>query len=140
MQESRLERCLRRVNAEAWTPVDRTDRFLQRLCREGYLVRHRDVDGGEEVVEYHVGPRGRVEVGVSGVGGMVREVYGFGRSGEDDVNEEGKEDFEKRLNRSLGVREVVRDREENNGEGSSSRRGRRTAYEDGDEDEDEDDD
>jgi hypothetical protein len=106
MPEQKLERYLRRVNAENYTPVDRTDRLLARLCKEGYLVRNRDLDGGEEVVEYLVGPRGKVEVGVKGVTGLARKVYGIGKA--DDAANGGNaeiEDFEKRLRRSLGIRE-----------------------------------
>ena len=107
--EQKLERYLRRVNAEYYTPIDRTDRLLARLCKEGYLVRNRDIDSGEEVVEYLVGPRGKVEVGVTGVAGLAREVYGIGK-GDDGANggDADMEDFEKRLERSLGIRESVR--------------------------------
>ncbi|KAK2814305.1 hypothetical protein FQN49_008229 [Arthroderma sp. PD_2] len=101
LSEDRLNRYLRRVNAETYTPIDRTDKLLARLCKEGYLVKIRDSDTGEEVIEYFVGPRGKIEVGVSGVSGMAREVYGVGLGGE---NEEGSEQFEKRLERSLGIK------------------------------------
>lgn len=133
ISEQKLNRHLNRVKAQEYTPIDRTDRLLGRLCKEGYLVRHRDVDSGAEVIEYHVGPRGKIEVGVNGVSGMVREVYGFGRSGgggegedeDEDEDEEGggtrrrnrrghdvdeggdpREAFEQKLRRSLGIRET----------------------------------
>ncbi|KAK2809842.1 hypothetical protein FQN50_003482 [Emmonsiellopsis sp. PD_5] len=114
--EQKLDRYLRRVNAENYTPIDRTDRLLARMCKEGYLVRHREMDGGEEVVEYLVGPRGRVEVGVAGVMGVVREVYGFGGEGGEGEGED-REDFEKKLKRSLGVREGMGFGGEGEGEG-----------------------
>ena len=139
IHESRLMRSLRRVNADTYTPLDRTDRYLARLCKEGYLVKKRDVEGGEEVIEYLVGPRGRVEVGVAGVGGLVREVYGFGLEGTEEGggnNREDKEEFEKRLKRSLGIREVRREREEDNPEGAGSSRMGRRAYDEDDEDDD----
>ncbi|PYH97200.1 MAGE-domain-containing protein [Aspergillus ellipticus CBS 707.79] len=98
IQEQKLDRYLKRTNTDTYTPIDRTDRFLQRLCREGYLVRNREVDGGEEVIEYILGPRGKVEVGAGGVAGMVREVYG--RSDPDDRDDE----LEIRLARSLGFK------------------------------------
>ncbi|OAX81338.1 hypothetical protein ACJ72_04323 [Emergomyces africanus] len=129
LREQKLDRLLRRVNADNFTPIDRTDRFLARLCKEGYIVRNREMDGGEEVVEYHVGPRGRIEVGVTGVSGLAREVYGFAEdgsnvNGNDNGNgngngDEGRggvraakrqeevESFEKRLKRSLGIREPL---------------------------------
>ncbi|PYH41498.1 MAGE-domain-containing protein [Aspergillus saccharolyticus JOP 1030-1] len=96
IQEQKLDRYLQRTNTNTYTPVDRTDRFLQRLCKEGYLVRNRDVDGGEEVIEYILGPRGKIEVGAQGVAALVREVYGCQDAAEPD------EEFEIRLARSLG--------------------------------------
>lgn len=70
------------------------------MCKEGYLVRNREMDGGEEVIEYMVGPRGKVEVGETGVAGLVRKVYGRTASVEENGTEAGG-DFEKRLDRSL---------------------------------------
>ncbi|OJD15759.1 hypothetical protein AJ78_04016 [Emergomyces pasteurianus Ep9510] len=136
IREQKLDRLLRRVNADNFTPIDRTDRLLARLCKEGYIVRNREMDGGEEVVEYLVGPRGKVEVGVAGVSGLAREVYGFGEEGSNENGngdgdgdgdggvDEGVgvgvgvgvgaakrqaevESFEKRLKRSLGIREPL---------------------------------
>lgn len=99
IHEQKLERYLKRTNTDAWTPIDRTDRFLQRLCKEGYLVRNRDVDGGEEVIEYILGPRGKIEVGTKGVARLVREVYGQSEGSERD------DGFEIRLARSLGLKQ-----------------------------------
>ncbi|KAL4787684.1 MAGE family-domain-containing protein [Aspergillus varians] len=108
LQEQKLDRYLSRVNAETYTPVDRTDRFLLRLCKEGYLLRNREMDGGDEIVEYMVGPRGKIEVGARGVAGLVREVYGRQALIEDGditpAEQERMEDFEFRLGRSLGFR------------------------------------
>ncbi|KAL4941703.1 hypothetical protein BDV06DRAFT_212414 [Aspergillus oleicola] len=137
LQEQKLERYLSRVNAETYTPIDRTDRFLQRLCKEGYLVRNRQMDGGDEIVEYMVGPRGKVEVGARGVAGLVREVYGRQGVNEDDDltlgERERAKDFEFRLARSLGLsggpggrrQETDNDRDDDAGEGSSNQRRRR---------------
>lgn len=106
LSEQKLERYLARTNADTYTPIDRTDRFLARLCKEGYLVRTRENDGGEEVVEYMVGPRGKVEVGWGGVAGLVREVYGLGGGLEDLTPAEREErgEFEARLRGVLGLR------------------------------------
>ncbi|KAL2824592.1 MAGE family-domain-containing protein [Aspergillus cavernicola] len=108
LQEQKLDRYLSRMNAETYTPIDRTDRFLQRLCKEGYLVRNREMDGGDEIIEYMVGPRGKVEVGARGVAGLVREVYGHQGMVEDDditaAERERVEEFEFRLSRSLGIK------------------------------------
>ncbi|KAI9367163.1 MAGE family-domain-containing protein [Aspergillus egyptiacus] len=126
LQEQKLDRYLSRMNAETYTPIDRTDRFLQRLCKEGYLVRNREMDGGDEIIEYMVGPRGKVEVGARGVAGLVREVYGRQALVEDDdltPAEAAKlEEFEFRLSRSLGIRKPnlegrVRQRPEDEEEG-----------------------
>ncbi|EAW08117.1 MAGE domain-containing protein [Aspergillus clavatus NRRL 1] len=137
LPEQKLERYLKRTNADTFTPIDRTDRFLQRLCKEGYLLRTREMDGGEEVVEYLVGPRGKIEVGVQGVAGLVREVYGRQGvvEGDDTTPAEGQQmsEFEARLARSLGIKKLGRtaededvdgDRYEEDGEGSRRRRRR----------------
>lgn len=124
------------MNAETHTPIDRTDKLLQRMIREGYLVRTRELDGGEEQIEFLVGPRGKVEVGAKGVAGLVREVYGRGGDanprygdGDEDVlggemmqmEEEEREAFEGRLRRSLGIRERPAATQD---AGSSGQRGR----------------
>ena len=65
--------------------------------RDGYIVKIKESNGGDETVEWIVGPRGKVEISDTGVRGMVREVYG----GTDPV------ELERRLQRSLGVEEVA---------------------------------
>lgn len=121
LEEGKMDRYLTRMNAEQHTPIERTDRLLARMIKEGYLVRTREQDGGEERIEFLVGPRGKVEVGAKGVAGLVREVYGRGglantdgRIGDEDeeegggmtrMEEEQREIFEGRLRRSLGLRE-----------------------------------
>ncbi|PLN81345.1 MAGE-domain-containing protein [Aspergillus taichungensis] len=132
LPEQKLDRYLSRVNADTYTPVDRTDRLLQRLCKEGYLVRTREMDGGEEIIEYIVGPRGKIEVGTGGVAGLVREVYG--RQGAVDGGEEGmtvaeriaNEDLEARLASSLGIKQAAK-RQEDNGAGARRSGGRMSA-------------
>ncbi|GJP98192.1 hypothetical protein CBS115989_3904 [Aspergillus niger] len=114
IHEQKLERYLKRTNTDAWTPIDRTDRFLQRLCKEGYLVRNRDVDGGEEVIEYILGPRGKIEVGTKGVARLVREVYGRSDDSERD------DEFEIRLARSLGLKQPEPRAQEEQAEGGGS--------------------
>lgn len=87
--------------------------MLQRLIKDGYLVRNREMDGGEEVIEYMVGPRGKVEVGEKGVAGLVREVYGRPdpaslaaagtQNGRTAEQQEEMEEFERRLERGIGT-------------------------------------
>ncbi|KAI9852369.1 MAG: hypothetical protein M1838_000891 [Thelocarpon superellum] len=91
--EAKLERHLKRVNADQYTPIDKTEKLLLRLCKEGYLTRVKDSSGGEEVVEYMVGPRGKLEVGIDGVMGVAKTVYG------------DMEDLEAKVQRSMGLDE-----------------------------------
>ena len=93
LPEAKLERYLRRTNADQSTPVDKTDKLIQRLIKDGYIVRSKENSGGEELVNYMVGPRGKVEVGEEGVAGLVRTVYG----------QKADEDLDKKLERSLGL-------------------------------------
>ncbi|KAI9679845.1 MAG: Altered inheritance of mitochondria protein 18 mitochondrial [Caeruleum heppii] len=119
--EAKLERYLKRTNADQYTPLDKTEKVLQRLCKEGYLVKVKDSSGGEEVVEYMVGPRGKVEIGEAGVAGLVKKVYGDGGADDED-------DLEARIQRSLGVEEgglTRKDKQKSDGEGGTTRpRGR----------------
>jgi hypothetical protein len=90
LPEPKLERYLQRTNADTTTPVDKTDKLLQRLIKEQYIVKIKDTSSGEEMVEYRVGPRGKVEIDKEGVAALVRSVYGYGVEG-----------LEKKLQRSL---------------------------------------
>lgn len=118
LAETRLERHLKRMNADNYAlSGEKTEKVLKRMEREGYIVKVRERDqGGEETVDYIVGPRGRVEVGERGAAGIVREVYG--RSGAE------ADELERRLVRSLGDVDLERkpdmagkDGEEGAGEG-----------------------
>jgi hypothetical protein len=78
------------------------------------------MDGGEEVIEYIVGPRGKVEVGSGSVAGLVRAVYGKDGDANGDEGEiEGmeREDFEGRLGRTLGAHVVRKENGNGNGNG-----------------------
>lgn len=89
------------------------EEVLKRMEREGYLERRREVIAGEEGVDYIVGGRGKLEVGVEGVKGLVRGVYGLENvngveEGEEDEREadghvEKQQELESRLARSLGL-------------------------------------
>ena len=93
VSNEKLMRNLRRLNAEDHTPLDTTENLLARMVRQGYVVRVKDNSGGEEVVNWIVGPRGKVEIGRGVVKGLVEAVYGDG----------APEDLESRLKVSLGV-------------------------------------
>jgi hypothetical protein len=90
LSEPKLDRFLRRMNADRTTPVDSTDKLLVRMAKEGYILKVKEAHGGEEVVDYMVGPRGKIEVGKEGAASFVRHIYG-----------NTTEDLEQRLPRSL---------------------------------------
>ena len=96
MSESQLEKHLKRMNADNYVlNGEKTEKVLKRMEKENYIIKVRERDGGgEESVEYIVGPRGKVEVGERGVAGLVRGVYG-----KKDVE---ADELERRLVRSLG--------------------------------------
>ena len=96
LSENRLEKHLKRVNADEYVlGGERKDSVLKRMIKEGYIVKVRERDhGGEETVDFVVGPRGKTEVGERGVAGLVRMVYGKKDAEADEI--------ERRLVRSLG--------------------------------------
>lgn len=105
LADARLDRYLSRANVNEVTPfahslavnaIDKTEKLMKRMERDGYIVKIKDTSSGEELVEWIVGPRGKVEVGDEGVRGLVKTVY----DGED-----GSEELERKLQRSLGVAE-----------------------------------
>ena len=99
MAEGRLEAALGRVNADNhFLNGERTENILKRMERQGYIVKIRERDGGgEESVDFMVGPRAKAEIGEKGVAGMARRVYG--------KKDAEKDELERKLVRSLG--EVV---------------------------------
>lgn len=92
LPEAKLDRFLRRMNADRTTPVDNTEKVLTRMAKDGYIVKIKDSNGGDELIDYMVGPRGKIEVGKEGAANLVRAVYG-----------ENVQDLEQRLTRSLGI-------------------------------------
>ena len=99
LAENRLEKHLKRMNADNYVlSGEKTENVLKRMERDKYIIKVRERDnGGEETVDYVVGPRGRVEVAEKGVAGLVRTVYG--------KQDAEAEELDRRLVRSLG--EVV---------------------------------
>ncbi len=96
ISESRLEKHLKRMNADNYVlHGEKTEKVLKRMEREQYIVKVRERDGGgEETVDYVIGPRGKVEVGERGVAGLVKRVY--------NKKDAEADELEKRLVRSLG--------------------------------------
>ena len=93
--EGKLDRALRRMNADQTTPVGTKDKTLANMVKDGYIVKVKDTaNGGEETVDYIVGPRGKVEVGRDGVAQLIRTMFGVS----EDVDE-----VEKRIERTLQV-------------------------------------
>lgn len=137
LPEAKLERYLRRANADNSTPIDKTDKLLARLQKEGYIVKvtQKDSATGEESIEYMVGPRGKMEIGDDGVVGLVKKVYG----------EEAPDDLDGKLERSLdlGRKNTVNgDGSTTNGTSSAGRkrkrgRPRKDEHDEDEEDEDE---
>ncbi|KAF5017516.1 hypothetical protein F66182_10545 [Fusarium sp. NRRL 66182] len=113
LSEQKLKRYLTRLNADQNVSMDKTEVILKKMEKQGYVIKRVDRppvgQDGEHTVTWHVGPRGREEVGLDGVMGMVREVYG----------DNWDEDLEKRLRSSLNVRELPTQDGEDEGEAAT---------------------
>lgn len=101
LSDAMLKRHLRRLNAEQHTFSNtKTEDTLARMLRQGYLVRSIDKEArqhgdDDSATTWHVGPRGKVEVGDEAVAGLVREVWGAEGQGEE---------LEARLHASLQIK------------------------------------
>ncbi|KAG5922232.1 hypothetical protein E4U42_005544 [Claviceps africana] len=98
LSEQKLKRYLLRLNADQNVSSDKTDMTLKRMEKHGYVIKKIERpplgQDGDHTITWHVGPRAKEEIGIDGVMGMVREVYG----GSDN-------DLEKKLRASLGLKE-----------------------------------
>ena len=101
LADAKLERYLRRMNADVNMPMDKTEATLQKMIKQGYLIRVKENVGGEETIDWMVGPRGKLEVGNKGVKGLIMDVYG----------DSAPEDLADRVNSSLGL-DVPREEQE----------------------------
>jgi hypothetical protein len=142
LSDGKMERYLKRVNIDSYTPLGSIEKLMARMSKEGYVEKRRDTSTGEEVVEWVPGPRGRMEIGAMGVAGLVQRVYA---GAEADDEEAEQEDLTKKLERSLGIKlqaPVNEDREEEMGDNEEPppeqqrRRGKRRAAQDQEEDSD----
>jgi hypothetical protein len=113
IRDAKFHQFLTRLNADSTVPSmnpnnrhqpsESTEVVLQRMIRQGYLIKQSSGEDGEEVTWY-VGPRGKVEVDNEAIAGIVRTVYGAAAG----------EALERQLHNSLGV--TPRVAEENGGE------------------------
>lgn len=98
LSEPKLMRYLTRLNADRNVGSEKTELTLKRMERQGYVARKIDRPPagheGENTITWHVGPRGREEIGLDGVMGFVREVYG-----------ESSDELERKLRASLGIKQ-----------------------------------
>ncbi|EAQ89927.1 hypothetical protein CHGG_06546 [Chaetomium globosum CBS 148.51] len=88
LSDPRLRRHLSRLNAlenmpsmnphNGASPNEKTDSVLQRMIKQGYLVRVTESGsmGDDDGTTWHVGPRGKVEVGKDAIAAFVRTIYG----------------------------------------------------------------
>lgn len=97
------------MNADINMPMDKTELTLQKMIKQGYLVKIKENLGGEETTDWMVGPRGKVEVGNKGVRGLVESVYG----------EDAPDDLAERVRSSLGLDVPKREREDQEVEGGA---------------------
>ncbi|KAI0487656.1 MAGE protein [Xylaria cf. heliscus] len=103
LSDMKLRRYLTRLNASQNLPMDKTDHVLQKLIRQGYLDKIVErVEGDEDAITWCVGPRGRVEVSPHSIAQVVTEVWG-------DL----PDDFDKKLEKSLGVQRTAQSRPPN---------------------------
>ena len=108
LSDPRLRRYLTRLNAaenmpsfnpnNENSPSEKTELVLQRMIKQGYLVRVADNKnpGDDDAITWHVGPRGKVEVDNEAIAAVVREIYAGGQH---------NEDLERKLQASLKVKE-----------------------------------
>ncbi|KAK7415454.1 hypothetical protein QQZ08_012343 [Neonectria magnoliae] len=105
LSEQKLQRYLTRLNADQNVSMDKTETILKKMERQGYVVKKIDRppvgQDGDQMISWHVGPRAKEEVGLDGVIGMVKEVYG-----------EWNSDLEKKLMSSLNIKERTDQEEE----------------------------
>lgn len=119
LSDQKLKRFLVRLNADRNVSNEKTEMTLKKMEKQLYVIKRVDRppagQDGEHTVTWHVGPRAKEEIGLDGVMGMAREVYG-GTDAE----------LEKKLKASLGIKDrAVDEAAESEGE---------TAVEDGNRD------
>ncbi|KAF2125673.1 MAGE-domain-containing protein [Dothidotthia symphoricarpi CBS 119687] len=126
MAEGKLDRALRRMNADQTTPLGSKDKTLAAMIKDGYIVRIKESTSGEETIDYIVGPRGKVEVGREGVARLMRAMHSEG-----EQNEELEEQIQRTLDAAERFNGSVPTGEASQAAGPGRKRGR---GQDGDDD------
>ncbi|RGP78655.1 non-structural maintenance of chromosome element 3 [Fusarium longipes] len=115
LSEQKLKRHLSRMNADQNVSMDKTEIILKKMERQGYVIKRVERpplgQDGEHTTTWHVGPRGKEEVGLGGVMGMTREVYG----------ESWDEEMEKKMRASLNIRQPQQNIESEGADAEASR-------------------
>lgn len=114
LSEQKLKRYLLRLNADQNVSSEKTEATFKKMERHGYIIKKIDRpplgQDGDQTITWHVGPRAKEEIGVDGVMGIVRQVYG-----------ESTDDLEKKLRASLGLKNrPTEEAEEEDGEASTN--------------------
>lgn len=73
LPENKLSRYLLRMNADEYTPIEKTEKVIATMVKQGYIVKQKD-DLGEGGHDYYLGPRAKVEIGSDGVLTMLKTV------------------------------------------------------------------
>lgn len=69
-----LIRYLRYLSIEDTTPLMTTDKLLNLMAKQGYIDKVKDTVSGEPRHDYHLGPRGKLEIGKNGTLDFVKKV------------------------------------------------------------------
>ena len=86
-----LNRYMRFLSIEDNTPLMSTEKFVATMVKQGYIDKVKDTASGEPRHDFHLGPRGKIEVGRQGTMDLVKEVFS------DDMDK----DLEKRVKRCM---------------------------------------
>lgn len=105
LSDQKMKRYLTRLNADQNLWTDKTDVVLKKMERHGYVIKRTERppvgQDGEHTITWHVGTRAREEIGLDGVIGIVKEVYGGTNAS-----------LEKKLKLSLGIKDLPNVQEE----------------------------
>lgn len=66
---------MRYLSIEDNNPLMPNDKLLATMIKQGYIEKVKDMVSGEPRHDYHLGPRGKIEVGKKGTLEMVKKVH-----------------------------------------------------------------